>query len=136
MSAIALVTADKLHVVESIEQMTGVCGADITAGQLIRPNASTGLWALSDANNSADVDNTYMATRTAKSGTALTGLKRGTVDGFDLSALNYGVNVFLSDTAGGLDTTAGSNSKIVGQVVPAHSQRLGSSPDKILRVDL
>lgn len=136
MADLALVTADTLHIVESIEQMTGVAGVDITAGQIIRPDATTGKWALSDANNAADVLCSYMATRTAKAGTALTGLKRGTVDGFDVSGLSYGDPAYISDTAGALGSTAGTTSRVGGQVVPGFSQRLGSAPDKLLRVDL
>jgi hypothetical protein len=136
MADLALVTADTLNVVESIEQQTGIAGVAITAGQIVRPHATTGLWALSDANNAADVENSYMALRTVAAGVGLTALKRGVVDGFDLSGLNYGVNAYLSDTAGALADAAGSNSKIAGQVIPAHSQRLGTAPDKLLRVDL
>ena len=136
MADLALVTADTLNVVESIEQQTGVAGVAITAGQVIRPHATTGLWALSDANNAADINNSYIATKTVAAGMGLTGLKRGVLDGFDLSGLNYGVSVFISDTAGALADAAGSNSRIAGQVIPAHSQRLGASPDKLLRVDL
>jgi hypothetical protein len=136
MADLALVTADTLHIVESIEQMTGIAGVAISAGQIIRPDATTGKWALSDANNAADVLCSYMATKTAAAGTGLTGLKRGTVDGFDLAALNYGVPAYISDTAGALADAAGTTSKVAGQVVPAFSQRLGTAPDKLLRVDL
>jgi hypothetical protein len=136
MSAIALVTADTLHIVESIEQMTGVAGVAITAGQIIRPDATTGLWALTDADNAGDVLNSYMATKTAAAGVALTGLKTGTVDGYNVAGLSYGDPVYIANTAGGLDTAAGTTSKVAGQVVPGFSQRLGSAPDKLLRVSL
>lgn len=45
-------------------------------------------------------------------------LRRGKVAGFDVSGMAYGALVYLSDTAGKLDTAAGTVSVVVGKVVP------------------
>ncbi len=50
-----------------------------------------------------------------------------------LAALDYGVEVYLSDTDGRLDTAAGTVSKVIGTVVAGYSN---TTPDKLLRVDL
>lgn len=135
MADLALVTADTLRVVRSDEQDTKPAAVAVTAGQLVREDTN-GKWVLTDADTAADIDKAYLALRTVAAGIALTALKKGEVDGFDLSALAYGANLFMSNTAGAIGTTAGTTSKIVGQVVSAHSQTLGTAPDKLLRVDL
>ena len=45
-------------------------------------------------------------------------LKRGKVAGFGVSALAYGALIYSADTAGALADTAGTNSQVVGKVVP------------------
>lgn len=136
MSDLALVTADTLHIVESIEQHTAPAGVAITAGQVVRLDATTGKWALSDADNAADVGVSYIATKTAAAGLGLTALKKGVLDGYDLAALAFGDLIYISNTAGALGTTAGTTSKVAGDVISGHSQRLGTAPDKLLRVNL
>jgi hypothetical protein len=136
MAELALVTADTLRIVRSDEQQTGVANVAITAGQLIREDATTGKWVLADADTAADIGKSYMATRSAAAGTALTGLKKGEVDGFDLTDYDFGDPMYMGNTAGAISDAAGTTSKVVGQVVAGHSQRLGSAPDKLLRVDL
>lgn len=137
MADLALVTADTLHIVGiPIEQHTAPAGVAIAAGQVVRLDATTGLWALSDANNAADVSVSYIAAKTAAAGVGLTAIKRGVLDGFDLSGSSFGDLIYISDTAGALGTTAGSTSRVAGDVISGHSQRLGTAPDKLLRVDL
>lgn len=137
MSDLALVTADTLHIVGiPQEQHSAPAGVAITAGQVVRLDATTGKWALSDANNAADVGVSYIATRTVAAGVGLTAIKRGVLDGYDLAALAFGDLIYLSDTAGALGTTAGTTSKVAGDVISGHSQRLGTAPDKLLRVNL
>ena len=50
--------------------------------------------------------------------------------------LNYWATVYLSDTDGRISGTAGTKAVTVGYVAPANGQLLGSSPDKVLYVDL
>jgi hypothetical protein len=137
MSDLALVTADTLHIVGiPVEQHSAPAGVAITAGQVIRLDNTTGKWALSDADNAADVAVSYIASKTVAAGVGLTGIKRGVLDGFDLAALGYGDLIYVSNTAGALGTTAGTTSKVAGDVISGHSQRLGTAPDKLLRVNL
>lgn len=131
MAAINLVTADTVAVVESLEQTTHPCGVDITAGKRIKLNAA-GRWALAAIGDTG----AFIAAATRKAGTALTGIKKGVMDGFDLSGLAYDAKVY-SAASGALDTTdTGGTGVEIGRVEAAHSQLLGAIPDKVLRVDM
>ena len=66
-----------------------------------------------------------------RQGAVVSVLKRGYVAGFDISALDYDAQVFLSDTAGKLDTAAGTLSVPCGRV----SALTNDSLSKILYVD-
>lgn len=66
-----------------------------------------------------------------RQGSAVSVLKRGYLGGFDISALDYDAQVFLSDTAGKLDTAAGTLSVPCGRV----SALTNDSLSKILYVD-
>lgn len=116
-------------------QLTLPAGVDIAAGQAIRPDASTGKWALALATTAGNVGDTHIATQTVKAGEALTGVKAPCILdlGDALDALAYGASVFLSDTAGTLADTAGTVSTLVGKVIPGWAS---ASPDKLLRVSL
>ena len=77
---------------------------------------SAGVAALSDASaaGTAIVDGIIVETQ-GRGATVITG--RGLVYGFDLSGMNYGALVYLSDTAGALtDTDEGTVSIVVGKV--------------------
>ena len=104
MADLSLVTADKLSLVESIEQMTAICSVAITAGNAITIDPTTGQWVKADA-NVGDLDKpVYIAMKTIPAGLAVTGIKQGVVDGIDLSSLDYAQGVFLSATLGALAT--------------------------------
>ncbi len=131
MSAIAMQTGKTaLSVVESLEQDTHPANVDITAPAIIKQN-SAGKWALAVA---ADT-NTYLALRTVKAGAPLTGLKRGVVDGLELSALAIEA-VLYSNAASIPDTATSTNAQVIGQVIAAHSNTFGTSADKLFRVNL
>ena len=136
MAQVALTTADALEIVESLEQHDGVCNVDISAGEIIRQDNTTGKWVKSLATTAANARGSYMATRTAKAGTGLTGLKRGVVDGFALSGLNYSAEVFVSDTAGQVADAAGTVSIQAGTVLGQFGEKIGTAPRKLLRVAL
>lgn len=131
MAAIALITAGRVEVVESHDQKTQQAGVEITAGQAVITGAA-GTWVLAESvTNNAGV---HVATKSAHLGEPLTAIRAGRMDGFDVSAMAYNASVFLSDTAGTLSTTAGTNSIIIGRVEAAAADPLGTSPDKILRI--
>ena len=129
-------TRPDLHVVESIRQRTGVAAADITEGAPVRYDAN-GKWVPAQGTTAPNARAYGIALRTVKAGQALTVLKTGTVEGVDVSALAYDAPVYLSDTAGRLDTVAGTVSVVVGRVVAAHGhERIGGTPSKLLEVSL
>lgn len=134
MAAIALVTADKVEVVESIMQRTLPCAAAITAGNVVYID-SNGKWAKADADATATSRTLHVATRTAAAGEGLTAISLGIMDGFNLDALAFGDPVYLSGTAGGLDTAPGTvDSAVIGYVTPGWAQPLGTAADKLLQV--
>jgi hypothetical protein len=135
MPDLALVTAGQLRVEESLEQDTLPAGVAIAAGQSVKKDATTGRWILGDASAAATANAYGMAVRTVPPGMAVTAVRRGLVEGFDLDALDYGDTVFLSDTAGAVADAAGTVTKQVGEVTPVHSHLLGGTPDKLLRLD-
>lgn len=49
-------------------------------------------------------------------------MKRGHIGGFDVSGMAYAAKVYLSNTAGKLDTAAGTVSVVAGVVVPVSDE--------------
>ncbi len=136
MADLELITDDKLNVVETRQQLTLVAAEDITAGEAVRINTA-GKWENADASAIGTADYYGVATRSVKAGEAVTAIRSGVVDGFDLAGLAYGAPVFLSNTddVGALADAAGSTSRIVGRVIPANGQLIGATPDKLLDLD-
>jgi len=133
---IALVTADKVEVAESVIQMTLPTAEDITAGMPVRLDTTSGKWTKANGTSAGEARAWGVATRTAKSGRALTAVRKGVMDGWDLSALDYDAAVYLSDTDGRLSTVAGTTSVVIGRVIPGTSTTLGTAFDKILSVEV
>lgn len=81
-------------------------------------NATTGKLGIADANGSG-TDTFFGIILDAGGANQAVGLlKRGFVTGWDLSGLNYGAAVYVSNTVGELADAAGSTSLLVGHVVP------------------
>lgn len=135
MANLTLVTAGYLSIEESIVQMTGILAEDATAGDAVRLDVN-GRFTKANATTAANSANTWILAKSGKAGEGRTVIKLGVLDGFDLSALAYGADVFLSNTGGALADAAGTTSKRIGQVIPAFAQTLGNSPDKLLLVEL
>ena len=133
--ALLTVSASLVKVVEVTEQFTGGAGVAIDAGVAVKYNLSTGLIDKAKATTSALARCVGIAvTSTSRQPNAPTIIRKGILDvGEALAALDYGVEVYLSDTDGRLDTAAGTVSKVVGTVVPGYGN---TTPDKLLRVDL
>lgn len=66
----------------------------------------------------------------------VTAIRRGILYGLDLSALDFGAPVYLSDTDARLSTVAGTVSVLIGRVVPHFAVNIGDTPQKCLLVDL
>ncbi len=136
MANISLVTSGKIRVVESIIQSTHPFAESCNVGQAVRFDTTAGT--LTKANGSSTTENRIWGILVSKDGASVGGtvIRKGVIDGFDLSGMNYDAPVYLSDTDGTLNTSAGTVSTIIGRVIPAHAQTLGNSPDKLLYVDL
>ncbi len=131
MAAIAVQTGvTALSIVESIEQDAHPANVDITIPAIVKQN-SAGKWVLAVA---ADTG-TYFATKTVKAGMPMTGIKRGVVDGLELSALAIPA-VLYSNASGVPDTATSTNALVVAEVIAAHSNLTGTSADKLLRVNM
>mgnify|MGYP001271694266 CR=1 FL=1 len=135
MATIALMTAERIEIVESREQATLPTAEAITAGAPVRIDTN-GKFVNGNGTTSTEADINGIATPTAGSGLPVTAVRKGVLDGFALSGLAYGAAVYVSDTDARLDTTAGTVSVVVGEVIPAWGQPLGTAADKLLRADL
>lgn len=134
MSLLTIVATD-VKVVSVVEQISAGAGVAIDAGVAVKFNLTSGLVDKSNATTSALARCVGIAvTSTSRQPQAPTIVRKGILDvGEALAALNYGVEVYLSDTDGRLDTAAGTVSKVIGTVVPGYGS---TTPDKLLRVDL
>src|SRR6185503_19512073 len=90
----------------------------VTAGAPVRLDASAGKFTNANGSSAGEARIWGIATRTVAAGEALTAIRNGVLDGFDLSGMNYDAAVYLSDTDGRLDTAAGTVSTVVGRVIP------------------
>ena len=136
MANISLVTANKVEVVESFEQMTLPAAEAITAGAPVRLDTTSGKF--TNANGTTTAENRIygIAVKTAAAGMPVTAIRRGVLDGFDFSGNNYDAAIYLSDTDGRLGDTAGTVSTVVGRVIPGTSEALGTAFSKLLLVHL
>lgn len=137
MTAIALVTAARVAVVGiPIQQLTAPAVEAIVAGAPVRLDTATGKFTNSNGTTAPEARVWGIATRSAAAGEAVTAIRRGLLDGYDLSGLAYDAPVYLSDTDGRLDTAAGTVSTPIGRVVPGTSVTTVTAYDKILSVEL
>ena len=137
MSAITY-TASQVRVVEMTEQATAPASVAIVAMQTIKFDTTTGKWILADASDIAGLGlRCAVAIRSVAAQEALTGMYQGVMDlglgSTDFQALAFDAGVYASDTAGGIDTAAGTVSRLVGTVVPGWAN---ITADKLLRVKL
>lgn len=135
MANIALVTADRINVVQSFEQLTLVAAAAITAGMAVQIDAN-GKWALTNAAVVGTARFFGVAVKSVPAGMPVTAIRRGILDGYNLDALAFDALVYLSDTAGRLGVaTDGTIDVAVARVIPGLAVTLGTTPDKLLYVD-
>lgn len=117
MTAIALTAAQIEPVYPTVAECYDfVAAASITAGQAVYLTSS-GTVDLADANGSGTLQFRGIALNAAAAGQAVTVLKRGHCFGFTVSSLSVDDIAYLSNTAGGLDTSAGGTSIICGRVM-------------------
>lgn len=136
MANINLTTADKVEVVESIIQMTLPAAEAITAGMAVRLDTATGKFTLANGSAAGEARIYGVAVKTVAAGMPVTAIRKGVMDGYALSGLDYDAPVYLSDTDGRLADANGTVTVAVGRVIPGTSVTLGTAYDKLLFVDL
>lgn len=136
MALLALLTANKVEVVESIEQLTLPAAEAVTAGQAVRLDVTNGKFTKANGTTAAEARIYGVAVKTVAAGEPVTAIRKGVFDGYDLASQAYDAAIYLSDTDGTLADAAGTVSTVVGRVIPGHSQVVGSALDKLLFVDL
>ena len=120
MSAITVTAAQVAVLYPSKSEIYSLEAAEaITKGQAVYVN-SNGKAALADASAAGTLITAGIALDSVGAGQALSVLKAGFVAGATLTGLAYGDPVYVSDTAGGLDTAAGTVSKVIGRVAPVN----------------
>lgn len=137
MANIALVTANKVHVVESIHQMTLPAAETIAPGAPVRLDTSTGRFTNANGSSSGEarVWGIAVGQKSIAAGMPCTAIRRGVLDGYNFSQA-YDAAIYLSDTDGTLADSAGTVSTVVGRVIPATATTLGTAYDKLLSVEL
>lgn len=136
MADLSLVTTGKIEIVRSLEQFTLGFSESMTPGQAARLDTSNGKFTKSNGTNAAEARMLGVLASKDGAGAAGTVVRKGILDGYDLSGLNYDAAVYLSDTDGALADAAGTVSVVVGRVIPGTSVNLGTAYDKLLLVDL
>lgn len=110
-------------------QVEGVAGIDLSAGDAIIIDGATGNLVRANASVAGTNKCKGLVASNVKAGYGVTALFNGEMDGFNLSALAYGQDVFLSNTAGAIGDVAGTTSVKVGTVISVNG-------DKILKVEV
>ena len=129
MADLVITTCDQVQVVQ---QFTGPAVEAIAEGQRCRFDASTGKIALGNGTTAAEVKAGGIAVHAAAIGMPVTIINQGIVDvGDALDALNYGDDIYVSDTDGTFSTVVGDSTVdvIVGQVIPGWGN---TTADKLL----
>ena len=131
MTAITL-TAAQISVVDPIKAVIRnyVTGVAVTRGVPVYVVGSTGKLAIADGNGSGTKQVRGVTLDAGGIGAGIRVLEYGDVFGYDLSGLDYDAVVYLSDTAGSLDTATGTVTVIIGRVAPMTDAAL----TKVLRV--
>lgn len=135
MAVIALNTANKVEIVESNEQLTLPAAEAVVAGNIVRLDVTNGRFTKANGSSAAEARVYGVAVKTVAAGEPVTAIRRGVMDGWDLSALAYDAPVYASNTDGAIDSAAGTVSTEVGRVIPATGNLLGVAHDKILLVE-
>jgi hypothetical protein len=114
MSAISVTAAKVAAQIDTVTR-SYIAAEALTAGNAVY-QTTAGTVGIADANGSGTQQFFGIALETVGAGSAVTVAHKGIVDGF-APAGNCGSLLYLSDTVGGLDTSAGSMTVAVGKVV-------------------
>lgn len=136
MANLALVTSGKVNVVESIEQMTLPLGETLVVGDAVRIDTTTGKWTGANGSSAGEARIWGVLASVDAAGAVGTAIRKGVLDGFNLTSQAYDAAIYISNTDKTLADSAGTTSVVVGRVIPAFATTLGTAADKLLHVDL
>lgn len=136
--ALLTITAADVGIVSlphNTELVSGFSAEAIDAGVYVRYNTSSGKIEKGNGSTTAEARKGGVCTKGSNAaGEPVEFVRKGIVSlGNALSALTYDDDVHLSDTDGRLADTTGSQTRIVGTVIP---NTIDQTPDKVLRIDL
>jgi hypothetical protein len=134
MAAVSLVTAGAVRVVQPIDQYDGVAGETIAAGAVVRLDATTGLVMNGNGTTSTEAKIVGIATKDAVQYQPVTVLRRGIMDGWNISQ-GFGAQLFASDTDATVADAAGTVSVVLGYV-EARFAGDGVTADKLFYVNV
>lgn len=115
---------------QASEKFSGILAEAVTQGQALYQNSS-GKYGLADANDSGCEQVRGIAMEEGGADHTIDILRRGTLEGYTLTAMSHDDAVYLSDTAGALSSTAGTMEIFVGCVVAI----CDATPSKAIFVD-
>ena len=117
--------------------MTAPLAESLAVGDMVRLDTSTGKFTGANASSAGEARQYGMLVSKDGAGAVGTAIRKGVVDGFALSALDYDAPVYLSDTDKTIADAAGTvTTAIVGRVIPGFATTLGTAADKLLFIDL
>lgn len=113
---------------------TGPANEALAKGNVVVEDATNGRLKKADASTGLQVNAGGICIESATvAGLTVSYVQEGIVDvGDALAGLSIGALVYASDTAGGLADAAGTQSSVVGRVIPGWGN--GATPDKLLSV--
>lgn len=138
MADIALVTANKVHIVGApAVQLTAPAGEALSPGDPVRLNTS-GQFVKGNASSTTENNIWGIATgqKAIPANWPVTVVRIGILDGFNFTDQDHGEAIYLSNTDATLADSAGTTTLIVGTVVPGWGELLGSAPKKLLYVQI
>ncbi len=136
MANISVVTAGKIEVVMVEISLTLPAAEAIVAGAPVRLDTSSGKFTNANGTTAAEARIFGIALRSVAAGEPVTAVRKGILDGFDVSGSNYDAALYLSDTDGRIADAAGTVSTVIGRVIPGSATTTGTAFDKIVLVDL
>lgn len=113
---------------------TGPANEALAKGNLVVEDATNARLKKADASTGLQVNRSGICIETANvAGLTVSYVQEGIIDlGDALAGLSFGAPVYASDTAGALADAAGTQSAVVGSVIPGWGN--GATADKLLQV--
>ena len=117
------------------EQIAGMAGENLLAGDVVYIDSVTGYFKKASASTAVTAESYGIVVKDCDKNMPCTVFRSGNFGGFDLTTNPYWGVIYLSDTFGRIADSPGTISKVLGHVVPAYGQALGSAPDKLVMLE-